>query len=68
MKSDKKFTQELWSCKECSLLETSYHLMKKCGQWEEERRGLDLEDDEDIVKFFRLVLERKEEEDENDES
>ena len=68
MKSDEKFTKELWSCKEHSLLETSSHLMKKCGQWEEEWRDLDLDDDEDIVKFFRLVLERKEEEDENDES
>ena len=63
-KSDPVFTEELWSCKECSLLETSSHLVNKCVLFDDERDGLDLGDDEDLILFFKRILEKREREEE----
>ena len=34
-----------------------------CGAYADLRRGLDLSDDGDLVKFFRSVMERRDEDD-----
>ena len=65
-KSDPVFTEELWSCKECSLLQTSFHLIHKCVLYDDEREGLDLDEDEDLVFFLRRILERREREGEEE--
>ena len=65
-KSDPVFMEELWSCKECSLLHTSFHLIYKCILYDDEREGLDLDEDEDLVFFLRRILERREREGEEE--
>ena len=64
MKSDPKFTEQLWSCGECSLLETSFHLKNQCVLFEETRKNLDFNKEEDIIFFFRQVIEKREKEEE----
>ena len=67
-KSDPVFVEELWSCKECSLLDTTSHLINKCVLFDEEREGLDLGEDEDLIFFFKRVLEKREREEEEKQS
>ena len=59
-KSDKIFSEELWTCDECSKLDTSDHLLHHCPKYDDLREELDFNKDEDLVTFFRKVIERRE--------
>ena len=65
-KSDKKFTDELWSCWDCSSLDTSSHILYKCPKYDDLRRYLDFDDDEDVVAFFREVIQMRERKQDNE--
>ena len=49
-KSDKKFTEDLWSCWDCSSLDTSSHILYKCSKYDDLRQDLDFDDDEEVIK------------------
>ena len=66
-KNDKVFSEELWSCDRCSRLDTSDHLLYHCSKYDDLREGLSFDKDEDLVSFFRKVIERRENDDKNDE-
>ena len=59
-KNDDNFTKELWSCWECSFLDTSSHILHQCHHYEEMRRNFNLEEEEQVVKFFQQVIEERE--------
>ena len=59
-KSDKNFTDDLWECWECSLLDTSSHILRQCSHYEDIRQQFDLDDDEQKISFFRRIIEERE--------
>ena len=59
-KSDKKFTDDLWECWECSFLDTSSHILRQCVHYEDIRQQFDLDDDDQKISFFRRVIEERE--------
>ena len=61
-KCDKNFTRDLWSCSECSLLDTSNHLLNLCPKYEDLRKGKNFDNEEEVVIFFHEVIERREQE------
>ena len=60
-KSDVKFSKDLWRCWECSFLDNSFHILHQCPHYDEMRRMFNLEDEEQVVKFFVKVIEEREE-------
>ena len=59
-KSDKRYTEDLWSCEECQLLDTSSHILNKCPKYEALRKEINPDDDKDVVSFFRDVIKERE--------
>ena len=59
-KSDKVFSEQLWTCDGCLRLDTSEHLVHHCPKYDDLREGLDFDKDEDLVNFFRKVIDRRE--------
>ena len=60
-KNDKNFTSELWSCLNCSSLDTSFHILHQCPIYENLRKDINIDNDEEVVDFFRKVIQRREE-------
>ena len=60
-KNDKNFTSELWSCLNCSSLDTSFHILHQCPIYENLRKDMNIDNDEEVVDFFRKVIQRREE-------
>ena len=58
-KNDKAFTEDLWSCQDCSMLDSSFHLQFQCTKYEDLRCKFNFDEEKDVVHFFRNVLERR---------
>ena len=58
-KNDKEFTENLWSRQECSLLDSSFHVQFQCTNYEDLRSKFNFDKEQDVVHFFRKVLERR---------
>ena len=56
--SDKQFGRDQWSCFSCSKIDSQDHL-KMCPEYEYLRRNKDLSKDEDLVRFFQEVIEKR---------
>ena len=68
-KSEKKYRDDLWSCEGCSsFLDTTFHILHQCQQYEDLRDNLNLEKTEDVVTFFKSVLKKRDEADEADDN
>ena len=61
-KNEEENEKELWSCWEpkCTALDTINHVKDQCVHYDTLKTDLDLQKDEDVVKFFRRVLEKRE--------
>ena len=61
-KKEDEYADELWSCwePECTSLDTMNHIKDQCIHYDSLKTDLDLQRDEDVVKFFRRVLEKRE--------
>ena len=57
--SDPQFKQELWECQHCLCRDTQSHIILTCPAYEDLRVNKDLENDNDLVKFFQEVLEMR---------
>ena len=66
--NDKKFSSRLWIClcKKCSAVDTMSHL-KWCGGYAHLHEGLGIDNDHDLVTFFKLVIKEREDNDNYDE-
>ena len=58
--SDTKFAKELWSCWDCEdyQIDSLAHI-QRCSVYADLRHDLDLEEDQDLVTFFRRVIEKR---------
>ena len=57
--SDKKFSKELWTCWDCSALDSQLHIVG-CSQYSHLRQNLDMNNDADVVKYFQDVIKYRE--------
>ena len=57
--SDKKFQQELWECQHCAYIDTQSHIISSCPAYEQLRINKNLENDKDLVQFFKEVLQMR---------
>ena len=55
-KSDQKYKKDLWQCWECSFLDTSH----QCSHYEDLRNNFNLSDENEVVSFFRRVIDERE--------
>ena len=58
-KSDNVNTMNLWRCYNCSRVDTIAHI-KFCDSYADLRSGLDLDNDQHLVNYFRDVIKRRE--------
>ena len=54
-KYDKKFAAELWRCDHCKRLDSQSHIIW-CPAFLPLREGKDLNNDDDLVKYFQEVM------------
>ena len=55
MKSNEKFSRELWKCEDCHNIDTQVHLLW-CPAYAHLREGKDINKDKDLVIYFREVF------------
>ena len=53
--SDKGYKADLWSCWHCPSLDTQSHIMT-CPAYQQFRENRNLDNDQELVKFFRQVI------------
>ena len=66
-KNDKKFKASKWLCDDCSVtdgttrgsMDSQDHILNHCPANEDLRKGLNLQDNKDCVKFFQQVIQRR---------
>ena len=58
--SDRKFTEQLWSCWHCPRVDTQTHVTV-CPAYEHLRENLDFDNDKDLVKYFDQVIKLRDE-------
>ena len=54
-----QYRRDNYQCWDCSFVDSSEHIMKTCGAYEEFRRGKNLDNDLDLVNFFHQVIEKR---------
>ena len=54
-KGDPEFRANNWKCQECQVLDTQDHVVR-CPVYLNLRTGKDLENDKDLVEYFRKVI------------
>ena len=59
MKSNEKFSRELWKCQDCHNIDTQLHLLW-CPAHAHLREGKDINKDKDLVIYFREVFKARE--------
>ena len=57
--SDPQFKREMWECQHCSCIDTQSHIILSCPAYNEIRTNKNLENDKDLVQFFKEVLEMR---------
>ena len=57
--SDPQFRNNLWECQHCAYIDTQSHIILTCPAYEDLRVNKDLDNDKDIVQFFKEVLDRR---------
>ena len=60
MKSNQKYAAELWRCNECMSMDSQSHIVW-CPAYAPLREGKNLNNDEDLVKYFQTVMKIREE-------
>ena len=58
-KGDPKFSKNRWLCVECGNIDTQEHIME-CHKYSDLRLGMNLKNDDDLVKYFRKVISLRE--------
>ena len=53
--SDKSYKLDLWKCSHCEKIDTQSHI-KHCTAYEHLRLGKDLQNDNELVTFFKQVI------------
>ena len=60
-KNDEENSREGWACWEnCNAVDTNPHILHQCPKYDSFKKNLDFSRDEDVVLFFRQVLEKRE--------
>ena len=59
--SDPQFKTDLWECQHCFCIDTQSHIILTCPAYEELRVNKNLENDKDLVQFFKEVLDIRDE-------
>ena len=59
MKSSAKFSNELWKCDFCQMLDSQSHIMW-CSAFSSLREGKNIADDADLVAYFQQVFKIRE--------
>ena len=55
--SKEEYKRDLWQCPEgCGAIDSQEHVVTKCVAFTDLRNKLDMNDDEDIVTFFKKVI------------
>ena len=54
-----QYRRDNYQCWDCSFVDSSEHIMKTCGAYEEFRKGKNLDNDLDLVNFFHQVIEKR---------
>ena len=57
--SDKKYSSQLWHCTHCDKMDSQSHIIK-CESYKHLREGKSLENDKDLVDYFREVISLRE--------
>ena len=57
--SVKEYKEDLWSCWHCSCIDSQTHI-RVCPAYEEFREGKSLDNDQDLVNYFRQVIKLRE--------
>ena len=58
-KGDKKFTSNKWLCRDCKVEDTQDHILR-CPTYQHLRIEKNLNDDKDLVNYFRKVIDIRE--------
>ena len=60
-KNDVQYSKDTWLCDGCSnFIDTSFHILHQCEDYSEERKNIDISSPEEVVKFFKTVLAKRE--------
>ena len=59
--SDAGYRKDLWKCYHCPNIDTQSHI-RYCPAYEKFRNDKDLDNDQDLVKYFREVIDMRENE------
>ena len=49
------YSKQLWKCAHCDMIDSQTHIVH-CVSYKHLREGKDLEEDKDLVKYFRDVI------------
>ena len=60
MKNNQKYSNELWKCDYCKMMDSQSHIMW-CSAFAPLREGKNVEDDDDLVLYFQQVFKIREE-------
>ena len=64
--SNKTFAKQLWKCSECGNIDTQSHVLW-CPYFASHREGKSLDNDLDLVNYFKQVFKFREDKETNDE-
>ena len=60
MKGNPKFAAELWRCDDCQSMDSQSHILW-CPAYAPLREGKNLDDDDDLIKYYQTVMKIREE-------